>query len=290
MRGSDGARDPVVRHLRHLGRLGLGEIRVGRDHADDRVGFGRKGKHTAAKNGFHHFQRVGKITRLPKMDRTHVRGTKSRDDLIRFRVHHIAESIDRDQRADDDAAAAYGQAGRADTRFHGLLRPEHLPHRSARPRAEVALARRVGRGAGRGLVAHLGVRAAVGAAHCQVEENGGGDNRHFGDAGVESDLLLLEVAHHAPSRVEAKSGAARQKYRVNLFNEVERIQQVGLARAGRAAAHVHARDRALAAQDHAAAGQRLVILRLPNLDAWHVGDRVVQFHAHPIFPGRLPNS
>ena len=53
-------------------------------------------------------------------------------------------------------------------------------------------------------------------------------------------LLLVEPAHHALRRVEAEGAAARQADGVDDLDDVDRVEQVGLARAGRAAAHVDA--------------------------------------------------
>jgi hypothetical protein len=167
------------------------------------VGFSGEREHSATKEGSHHFQGVGKVSRLTKMDWTHVSGTQARDDLPAVRVHYIAKRIDRDERADNDSTAD-GEAGRADAALHGLLRPEHFAHGGARPRAEIALARCIRRGRASGAVAHLSVRAAVGAAQVQVEEDRGRDDGHLGNTGVEADALFFEVAHHTTCRVEAK--------------------------------------------------------------------------------------
>ena len=64
-------------------------------------------------------------------------------------------------------------------------------------------------------------------------------------------------AHHAAGGVEAERAAAREHDRVHALDGRGRIEQIGLARARRAAAHVDAGDRALLGQDHGAAGRAL---------------------------------
>jgi hypothetical protein len=65
---------------------------------------------------------------------------------------------------------------------------------------------------------------------------------------------------------------------MNFFNEVDGIQQVGLACAGRAAAYIHACHRTLAAQEHGAACQCIFILRLTHLNAAHICDGILKRH------------
>ena len=62
---------------------------------------------------------------------------------------------------------------------------------------------------------------------------------------------------------------------MNFLDEINGIQQIGLARTGRAAAHIHAGDRAFAAEDDRTAGQCFLILRVSNFDAAHICDGII---------------
>ena len=58
--------------------------------------------------------------------------------------------------------------------------------------------------------------------------------------------VRLQPAHHAGRGVEAEGAAAAEQHGVHALHGVHGVEQVGLARAGRRAAHVHAGHRALA--------------------------------------------
>ena len=62
---------------------------------------------------------------------------------------------------------------------------------------------------------------------------------------------------------------------MHLVHGVAGFEQVGLARAGRGPAHRHAAHRALAGDDHAAAGGATRVAEVADFDAGHVGDRTV---------------
>jgi hypothetical protein len=64
-----------------------------------------------------------------------------------------------------------------------------------------------------------------------------------------------------------------------LLHQVHWVQGVGLARPWGAAALVDAADCALGAQDDRAACQGLLILSMPDQDAWNIGYGVVAWHA-----------
>ncbi|MCZ7553686.1 MAG: hypothetical protein M5U05_14055 [Anaerolineales bacterium] len=97
---------------------------------------------------------------------------------------------------------------------------------------------------------------------------------HFGDAHVEARAALLQVAHHARGGIQPEGGPARQHDRVRFLDQVHRVHAVHFAGAGRAAALIHAAHRSRFAQDHRAAGERLVVAGVPHQDARHVGDAV----------------
>ena len=73
-------------------------------------------------------------------------------------------------------------------------------------------------------------------ANRQVEENRGRHDRHFRHTRVEADVVLFEPADGSGRRVEAERAAAGKDHGVHLVNHVERIEEIGFARPGRAAA------------------------------------------------------
>ena len=63
---------------------------------------------------------------------------------------------------------------------------------------------------------------------------------------------------------------------MGLLDEVKGSKKVGLTGAGCGAANVDAADRALWAEDHGAARDGYRVGVMTDLDAWYVGNRVVQ--------------
>ena len=68
---------------------------------------------------------------------------------------------------------------------------------------------------------------------------------------------LLQVADHAGGGIEAEGAPAGEHDGVDAVDEVDRIEEVGLARARRRAAHVDATDRAILGEHDGAAGRPL---------------------------------
>src|SRR5512141_871617 len=65
---------------------------------------------------------------------------------------------------------------------------------------------------------------------------------------------------------------------MDLFDQVDRVEKIGLACTWCTAAYVHTGHCTLAAQEHGAAGQCLFILCLPHLDAAHIRDGIPKCH------------
>ena len=63
---------------------------------------------------------------------------------------------------------------------------------------------------------------------------------------------------------------------MGLLDEVEGSKKVGLTGAGCGAANVDAADRTLRAEDYGAARDGYRVGVMTDLDAWYVGNRVVQ--------------
>ena len=67
-------------------------------------------------------------------------------------------------------------------------------------------------------------------------------------------MALFEPLHDAGRGIQTECAAAAQYHCVNLFNQIGWVEQIGFARAGRCAAHIHAAHRAVFEQHHAATG------------------------------------
>ena len=269
VRRHDGARQPVLRHLRHLVDLGLCQPRVGRDDADRRV-LARTARRVLAS---YDAARVGK---------TAVVGAGSRHDAPGSRVDHVAHRVDDDDGADGEAALQ-GDRRRADPALHGHAHPAHLPHRGAGARAHAPFRNGLGGGAGRGLVSAIGAGTDA-AGKAQVEDDRG---RHDGDDQVAADAValaaLFQVAHDTVPRGEAEGAPARQHDRVDLLDGVHRIEEIGLGGPGSAAAHVNAPRRA-SVRDHD--GATRVGIRVGEVADPDAGDRGDSTRGRRVFQHR----
>ena len=152
--------------------------------------------------------------------------------------------------------------------------PQHFSHARTGARSHHTFGSFFARSIQTSLIAHLRIRADIGTSEVEVVEDG---RRYDGNkrvSGLEPDPILFEEAHHPRRRIQPKSGPARQQDRIDLLHHHAWLQQVGLARAWRAAAHIHTGDGSLAAQYHSTAGQRLFILCVPNFNAGHIGNGI----------------
>ena len=73
---------------------------------------------------------------------------------------------------------------------------------------------------------------------------------------------------------------------MNLFNEIDGTEQIRFTRTWSAATNIHSSNSTRTAKDDRAAGQRLIILGMPNLDASYIRDGVIQFHFYYV-SGRI---
>ena len=183
--------------------------------------------------------------------------------------------IDGGQRRDDQPVG-HGDGGGADPRFHRVVGPARVADRGAGARADAAFLDRLRAGEAGGAIAAVGGRPDPRIADAKVEQDRGRHDRHARDADVEADVVFLEPADDAGRGVEAEGAAAGQHDRVDLFDRVDRRQQIGLARARRRAAHVHAGDRARFREHDRAAGRPLAQREVPDLDAVNRGQRLVR--------------
>jgi hypothetical protein len=88
-------------------------------------------------------------------------------------------------------------------------------------------------------------------------------------------VLFVEILHHAGRGVETKCAPAREYDGVHLLNRVRRIQQVGLPRARRRAAHIDAGGGARFSNDHGAARWSSCQREMSDFNSGNGGQRVV---------------
>ncbi len=107
---------------------------------------------------------------------------------------------------------------------------------------------------------------------------------------LEATVAIGEPAHHPVGGGEAVGAAPGEAHGVDRFDEVDRVEQIGLARAGGAASEVDAADRARWRQHHRRAGEPSpsAPLEVADVDACDVGEVVVwPDHCVPGHAGRL---
>jgi hypothetical protein len=198
----------------------------------------------------------------------------SGDDLPGGRVNYIAKRIYCGQGCDDQTIPDH-LAGGAEAGFHRMVHAEGFSNGRSGAGAHVPLQGRAGGGIQAGLVAHSRIRADIGPAEAQIEQDRSRDDRNPGYAYVEADPALFQVAHNTGRRVESEGRTTGQDHGMDLGDQVHGVHGIGLAGARRAPALVDAAHRSLRAQDHRAAGQGFVILGMPDEKAGDVGNGVM---------------
>ena len=202
------------------------------------------------------------------------------DDRARRGVDHVAAGVDDGKRADHGTAAAYAPVP---TPARAAGRPEQLADRRAgapAPTVPVAGARALAAAVARSPIAASG-HSGRPTARSKITAPGTIGTRDL--AGVEADAGGRQPAHHAAGGLQPERAPAREQHRVHALDERPRPAQVGLARAGGGAAHGDAGHRPVAAHHDRAAGQRVVVARVPDLDAGHVGDRALGRHPFGVY-------
>ena len=141
------------------------------------------------------------------------------------RIDDVADGIDGDERGDDQAARAGGWRSMPMPAFIARPSPAVLPTVAPAPAPTLPSTHRTVAGGIGGLVAALGVRPDLRiAAEGEVEQAGGGHDRHPRDARVESDVALLEPLHRAGGRIEPEGAAAGKHDRMDDLDEVGRVR------------------------------------------------------------------
>ena len=225
VRRDDRAREAVVRHLRHA--VDARPWSVSRWSRPRRWSCSRRGRGAGARSRRAAAAGVGQRA---------VGAAHAGDDLAGGGIDDVAHRVDRDDRGDDRARWARAIGG-ADARLHRRPGPPDLPTVAPAPAPTLPSATRRGGGGG-GLVAAVGRRANL-----RIPPTGRSKRMAAGTIGTlracrtSSPCCCSSRQRTAPGRrVEPEGAAARQHHACTLSTMLRRVEQIGLARAGRAAA------------------------------------------------------
>ena len=98
-----------------------------------------------------------------------------------------------------------------------------------------------------------------------------GHDGYAGRSGLEADVALVEIAHHAVGGRETERAATGQDDGVHFLNGVDRVEQGRLARSRRGAANVDGGDGAILRKDDGATGGPFGQRMVPDRDAFEAG-------------------
>ena len=143
---------------------------------------------------------------------------------------------------------------------------QQLADRCAGACTVVAVAVVAGFGVDTGLIRHRCIRAGVSVADGQVEQVGLADQRHLGNADIKTDVVFLQVAHHAACGVQPKGAAAAQQNGVDDLGCGRWLEQLALPRGRATAAYIQTHGRTVfPQQEHRAASARPGVFGLADL-------------------------
>src|SRR6185369_9169940 len=127
-----------------------------------------------------------------------VRSARTGHDLSRLRIDHVAHTVHRHDRGDNEPARETN-ARCADPALHGTpaLR---LADGGAGARTDTSFGDRAGLRALARLVAGGGIGANLSVADAEIEEDRRRHDRHFARAGGIANAALVEITHHARRR------------------------------------------------------------------------------------------
>ena len=156
----------------------------------------------------------------------------ARHDLAGRGIDDVAGGVERDEGGDGEPVRQRDRR-RADAALHRVTAAAELADRGAGAGADTAF----GDGPSVAACAAAYPHEASGLINGlpptgRSNSTAGGNDRHIGAAKRKADFALFEIPHHAAGRVEPESAAAREHDRVDLFDEIRRIEQIGLARSG----------------------------------------------------------
>ena len=187
-----------------------------------------------------------------------VLGAHAGDDCAGRRIDDVAEGVDRRR--------ARRRRGRSAARSRALPMPPFIARCEAArnlptvaPAPAPTLPSATGRGArGRGrAIAAVRGRPDPRVADAEVEQDRGWHNRHARDGRLEADVRARRASARRQRPHRARTRCRRPARSRSPDRRCYGIEQIGLARAGRGAAHIDAADGCGAGQDHGAAGRAL---------------------------------
>jgi len=161
-------------------------------------------------------------------------------------------------------------------------------HRAADTRPHIALSRRKLRGIQAGLIAHCRIRAHIGTSNPQVKEDRAGT---IGTRATRTSNPTPRSPGSAlhPRRIQPKAEPPRAPG-VDLFNQVQGMQGVGLTRPRSAAALVNPSHSAGFAKYDGNAGERILILCMTLRVCGDRRNRERGFHNYLGGSGAKPNA
>ena len=191
------------------------------------------------------------------------------NDLPLF-IQHVANGIDRHQRANGEAAQANRRCAQATP--HSPADAEHLAHGGTQARTDVALATFRSRGGFASGMAQRSVGANAGVSQPQVKQHCRRHDGHPGRPHRQTMATFIQPAHDTARGVQPKRAAAGEQHRVHHLHGVFGPQQIGLAGAGCAAANRSPANHALRAEHHRAACGATRLGGVAHGQTRHVGD------------------
>ena len=190
------------------------------------------------------------------------------DQLAARGIDDLAEGVDGDDGLHDDAGARRTVAMPRPP-FMQRSMPSALPTVAPVPAPTDPSAMRSPRASAHAAWPAAASGRAAASPMPEVVEPGRADERDARVAGVQTDAALAQVAHHPVAGGEAEDAAAGEQHAVDQARVPARAraEDVGLARAGRAAADGDAADGAGRTQHHRAAGRAGAVRVVADQDA-----------------------
>jgi phospholipid/cholesterol/gamma-HCH transport system permease protein len=265
----DGASHAQRAELRQFVGFHLIEHGVGGDRGKSRVPAGKTPRGLLLQAG----RSVEKLTTAGIF-------TGARDHFAGGRIAHVAERIDGNQGGHHHAfGESHGE--RTDAGLHGAGHAEDFADGGAGARAHAPFLHRFGGSSGRRRFAHRQVGANPCLADRQIEQDGRGNDGHFGHAGIETHAAMLQVTPHATGGFQAESAAAGQQNAMNPAGHVTRVERGSLLGAAGGTADVHPGHGSLFTKDYSASGESVEIRYMTDAQprdvskSFHVGGFMV---------------
>ena len=247
--------------------LCLGQGRIGRDNGDGRI-LARPAFGTRRERRRRHARRKAEPAELAISLERRCPEMRPGADI------DAAAGVDDDQRA-DRVSVTGDRGGRAEPALQvdgrgaeaatGGAECECLPRLRGGAVAEIAIERKAA--------------PVLVAAVEQVEHRRAAHERHANAADLEAAPAFAQERLHARAGFQAKDRAAGEHHRIDPLDRAMRLEQVGVACGGRAAAHVDRGNRGLREDDGADAGGKTSVVGVPDENPRDVRDEVLLRHA-----------